>query len=238
MLDLGNVVLDFKDTSEAATVVELLTHSPELTLVPSTVVCSKLQLESHKEVETVIADPISAREDDESNTGSVQETLLCPTQLTPAAIDDAQPPTAQFEDISEPAVAVPEVSYKNVVEQPSLPAIFGPVKPLNIVKKPRRRRLRMSDFVIICRLGEGGFGVVLLVSDKVSRRFYALKIVYKEGLSMEAMERVFEEQRIGRAVADAGCQWMVGVEGSWEDDRKFYMLMVRSFSFLLAALLS
>ena len=96
----------------------------------------------------------------------------------------------------------------------------------------------MSDFVIICRLGEGGFGVVLLVADKISRRFYALKIVYKEGLSVEAMERVFEEQRIGRAVADAGSQWMVGVEGSWEDDRKFYMLMVRSFSFLPSPLLS
>lgn len=238
MLDLGNVVLDFKDTSEAATVVELLTHSPELTLVSSTVVCSKLQLESAKEVEIVIEDLIPVRDDDENDTESVRETLLCPTQLTPATIDDAQPPTEHHEDTSEPAVAVPEVSHKNVVEQPSLPVIFGPVKPLNIVKKPRRRRLRMPDFVIICRLGEGGFGVVLLVADRISRRFYALKIVYKEGLSMEAMERVFEEQRIGRTVADAGCQWMVGIEGSWEDDRKFYMLMVRSFSYLVAALLS
>ena len=86
-------------------------------------------------------------------------------------------------------------------------------------------RLRMSDFIIVALLGQGGFGTVLLVFDTISRRFFALKVILKSDMNTKEMQYVFEEQRIGRAVSDS--KLLMGVAGSWEDSENFFILMVR-----------
>lgn len=89
------------------------------------------------------------------------------------------------------------------------------------------RRLRMSDFIVVTLLGQGGFGTVLLVFDTISRRFFALKVILKSNTNTKEMQYVFEEQRIGRALSDS--KLLMGVAGSWEDTKNFFMLMVRIF---------
>lgn len=42
--------------------------------------------------------------------------------------------------------------------------------------------LRINDFALMCTLGRGSFGRVLLVHHKVSNKFYALKVLHKEKL--------------------------------------------------------
>lgn len=87
------------------------------------------------------------------------------------------------------------------------------------------RRLRMSDFIIVALLGQGGFGTVLLVFDTISRRFFALKVILKSNMNTKEMQYVFEEQRIGCALSN--CKLLMGIAGSWEDTKNFFILMVR-----------
>lgn len=88
------------------------------------------------------------------------------------------------------------------------------------------RRLRMSNFIIVALLGQGGFGTVLLVFDTISRRFFALKVILKSNMNTKEMQYVFGEQRIGWALSDS--KLLMGVAGSWEDTKNFFMLVVRT----------
>ncbi|EKM60720.1 uncharacterized protein PHACADRAFT_179911 [Phanerochaete carnosa HHB-10118-sp] len=85
------------------------------------------------------------------------------------------------------------------------------------------RILRIDDFEPIRHLGRGGFGSVFLVRDKFTNRFYALKSIDKERIPFAFYSRIFEEQRVGKSLANS--KWAVGVEGNFDDLDNFYILM-------------
>lgn len=121
-------------------------------------------------------------------------------------------------ETSNPLVASPDslaiVKYQPIYKlSPIISAVAAP------------RPLRMSDFITVALLGQGGFGTVLLVFDTISRRFFALKVILKSNMNTKEMQYVFEEQRIGRALSNS--KLLMGVAGSWEDTKNFFMLMVR-----------
>ena len=54
--------------------------------------------------------------------------------------------------------------------------------------------LKISDFQVLSKLGEGGFGTVLLAKKKSSGKLYALKVLEKRNMRMRGIaERVIAE---------------------------------------------
>lgn len=90
----------------------------------------------------------------------------------------------------------------------------------------------MDDFEPIKHLGRGGFGNVFLVRDKLTNRFYALKAIDKERIPFTFYSKIFEEQRVGKSLAES--KWAMGVEGSFDDTDNFYILMVRLHSCIVS----
>lgn len=106
-----------------------------------------------------------------------------------------------------------------------------PVKQLTYELAPSPSRiLRVDDFVLVKFLGAGGFGLVFLVFDKVTRRYFALKVIEKKRMYFTFFPKMFEEQRLGRMLV--GSKWAARIEGSFDDSDNFYILMVRRNSLL------
>ena len=47
--------------------------------------------------------------------------------------------------------------------------------------------LKISDFQVLSKLGEGGFGTVLLAKKKSSGKLYALKVLEKRNMRMRGI---------------------------------------------------
>ena len=120
----------------------------------------------------------------------------------------------------------------NLASVPSqTPESKFPVKQLTYELAPSPSRiLRVDDFVLVKFLGAGGFGLVFLVFDKVTHRYFALKVIEKKRMYFTFFPKMFEEQRLGRMLV--GSKWAARIEGSFDDSDNFYILMVRRNSLL------
>ena len=128
---------------------------------------------------------------------------------------------------SVPLGALTGTTLVNGPSHPSTPNI--PFQHIAAPKPPVGRALRVEDFFVIKFLSAGGFGLVFLVFDKISRRYFALKVVQKNRIHFSSFPKIFEEQRVGRVLSDS--KWVAGVEGSFDDSVNFYVLMVRRVTF-------
>ncbi|KAI0746333.1 kinase-like domain-containing protein, partial [Daedaleopsis nitida] len=111
----------------------------------------------------------------------------------------------------------PNVSHQSDrVSSQARPSDDAPASPTKI---------SMEQFTIIRELGNGAYGVVYLVQDRVTKKISALKTVSK-GTSVEqdgSYSSIRKEQAIlERLGVDSA---FVNLQASWEDDTYFYFLM-------------
>lgn len=105
---------------------------------------------------------------------------------------------------------------------------------LNVVEEPEltiprvSRILSIGDFQIYRLLGEGRQVQckTFLALDIKTNKVFALKIIPKDGMTHDSFIRVFKEQALGKALQ--GCPGAVRIEGSFEDSKNFYIVMVSS----------
>jgi serine/threonine protein kinase len=84
--------------------------------------------------------------------------------------------------------------------------------------------VQVSDLQILRGLGQGTFGQVFSVNDKVSKKTMALKVMKKAARSEYELELVIAEQRVLKRTK--GCAWFLSLEASFHDTANFYFLMV------------
>ncbi|KAF8221275.1 kinase-like protein [Tricholoma matsutake] len=86
------------------------------------------------------------------------------------------------------------------------------------------RVVQFFDLHILHTLGQGTFGCVYSVRDKVSNATLALKVMKKTRLSKAGFELIVSEQRILRKTQ--GSPWFLSLEASFHDTENFYLLML------------
>lgn len=84
--------------------------------------------------------------------------------------------------------------------------------------------LSANDFEVLRCLGQGSYGQVFLVRHVTTAQLLAMKVIDNRRLPFEKYGRIFEEQRIGKTLADS--RWSLGIEGSFHDSNNFYLLFV------------
>ncbi|KAF7797765.1 hypothetical protein EIP86_008965 [Pleurotus ostreatoroseus] len=82
--------------------------------------------------------------------------------------------------------------------------------------------LSANDFEVLRCLGQGSYGQVFLVRHITTSQLLAMKVIDNRRLPYEKYGRIFEEQRIGKMLADS--RWSLGIEGSFHDSNNFYLL--------------
>jgi hypothetical protein len=87
------------------------------------------------------------------------------------------------------------------------------------------RAVQLSDLQILRGLGQGTFGQVFSVKDKVSKKTLALKVMKKAVRSESDLGLVIAEQKVLKKTKD--CPWFISLEASFHDTANFYFLMVR-----------
>ncbi|KAI0035291.1 kinase-like domain-containing protein, partial [Vararia minispora EC-137] len=79
-------------------------------------------------------------------------------------------------------------------------------------------------FVVLRKLGKGGFGTVYHVIDRFSGKDYALKVVDKSNVRPQHVCLILREQATHRALAFTGSSAFLALHASWHDTANFYML--------------
>jgi len=89
--------------------------------------------------------------------------------------------------------------------------------------------VQVSDFEMVCVLGIGSKGKVLLASHKSSSNMYALKAMTKRRvLALQEMQRTLAELAVLRRMADEGTNpFVVKLWRSFHDEDYLYLVMVR-----------
>lgn len=87
------------------------------------------------------------------------------------------------------------------------------------------RVLNIDDFQFIRLLGQGMECKVFLALDTPTEKLFAIKVVPKNGLTPKAHTRLFEEQRVQKALTNS--PWALELEASFEDTDNFYFVSVR-----------
>ena len=89
-------------------------------------------------------------------------------------------------------------------------------------------KLSIDQFLVLCLLGKGAQGDVYLVKHRAKMVFYALKAVPKSASKNGYYGNLFTEQFALRVVA--GDPRFVNLQGTFQDDKYFYILTVSSVS--------
>jgi hypothetical protein len=89
--------------------------------------------------------------------------------------------------------------------------------------------VHVSDFEMVCVLGIGSKGKVLLASHKNSSNMYAIKVMTKRRvLALQEMQRTLAELAVLRRMADEGTNpSVVKLWRSFHDEGYLYLVMVR-----------
>ena len=83
--------------------------------------------------------------------------------------------------------------------------------------------IKLSDFTILGKLGEGGFGTVLLARLKATGTLYAIKLLLKRNMTTTTQaERVLRE---AKAMQEAGHPFIVQLHGAFQDDQYVYFVL-------------
>ncbi|GBE78508.1 cAMP-dependent protein kinase catalytic subunit alpha [Sparassis crispa] len=109
-----------------------------------------------------------------------------------------------------------------VLDKPLPPLPVCPSPSLADPPNPIGRRLHVKQFKPLRVLGKGGQGTVALVEDRVSGSFLGMKIVRKAAVRTKSYPRLFDEQRIMRALA--GEPWVLPLLASFDDRDHFFIL--------------
>lgn len=89
--------------------------------------------------------------------------------------------------------------------------------------------MQVSDFEMVCVLGRGSKGKVLLARHKSSSKIYALKAMAKRRvLALQEMQRTLAELAVLRRMADKRTNpFVVKLWRSFHDEDYLYLVMVR-----------
>ena len=93
---------------------------------------------------------------------------------------------------------------------------------------PALRRVSTEQFSVIRVLGQGSFGTVYLVEDKITRKLFALKSILKHSIETVRYPIIFMEQDILKRLA--GDPAFLTLHASFEDELHFHFLTVRIHS--------
>jgi serine/threonine protein kinase len=75
-------------------------------------------------------------------------------------------------------------------------------------------------------IGKGGFGRVWKVSDKKSRRVYALKVIDKARvISKKSVQSIMNEKEILSRLCEEESEFIVNMKGAFQDRDNCYLLM-------------
>jgi len=129
--------------------------------------------------------------------------------------------------ISHQTITVEEDTVCGILTQASIESVIGSVKrlgkPLPPVAVKLDRTLRLKDLQKERILGVGTFGKVWLVSHKVSKIPYALKMLAKrEIIGHHQVEGVIREKNI---MASIDHPFVVNLKNTFQDDEHLYMLI-------------
>ena len=97
--------------------------------------------------------------------------------------------------------------------------------PTNLLRQPSSAgaALNLSDFTILGKLGEGGFGTVLLARLKSTGTLFAIKLLLKKNVTTAARaERVLRE---ARTMQDAQHPFIVTLHGAFQDEQYIYFVL-------------
>mmetsp|Transcript_17384 Transcript_17384/g.43293 ORF Transcript_17384/g.43293 Transcript_17384/m.43293 type:complete len:459 (-) Transcript_17384:366-1742(-) len=92
-----------------------------------------------------------------------------------------------------------------------------------IVPSGQKKKISMDDFTLLKVLGRGGFGKVVLVRKKDTKKLYAMKVLNKEMLvKSDQVERTKEENRILRQVQHP---YIVGLTWAFQTKEKLHLVL-------------
>ena len=84
-------------------------------------------------------------------------------------------------------------------------------------------RLKINDFSIISKLGEGGFGSVVLACKKTSSKLYAIKLLPKKRMhGSKDAERVLAEVE---AMQQLEHPFITRLHGTFQDNQRVYLIL-------------
>jgi len=116
-----------------------------------------------------------------------------------------------------------------------------PQKPLNSATRENAPyKVQVSDFELVCVLGIGSRGKVLLAHHRNSPDLYALKVIAKRRvLASQEVQRTLSEQAVLRRMAIDGTKpFVVKLWRSFHDEDNVYLVMVRLAFMYLRLLLN
>ena len=96
-------------------------------------------------------------------------------------------------------------------------------------KESVTHKVQVSDFEMVCVLGIGSRGKVLLAHHKSSSDLYALKVIAKRRvLASQEVQRTLAEQSVLRRIAiDGSNPFVAKLWKSFHDEDNLYLAMVR-----------
>lgn len=75
-------------------------------------------------------------------------------------------------------------------------------------------------------IGKGGFGRVWKVSDKKTRKIYALKVIDKARvISKKSVQSIMNEKEILSRLTEDESEFLVNMKGAFQDRDNCYLLM-------------
>jgi serine/threonine protein kinase len=109
------------------------------------------------------------------------------------------------------------------VESPSSPEEEGAEQKKKALASPKRSRVTLEDFEILCVLGRGSYGKVFQVKKKATGRIYAMKVLLKEEvIEKDTIESTNSERMLLETV---DCPFVVTLRFAFQTPAKLYLIL-------------
>ena len=164
--------------------------------------------------------------------------ILSSSAVTAAAMEKSTSLDGTIERGSRESSSDEDGSSVNVSDERRTPPM--PSNSATPTKEGALLNMQVSDFQMVCVLGIGSRGKVLLAHHKSSSNLYALKVIAKRRvLASHDVQRTLTEQAVlSRMAIDGTTQFMAKLRRSFHDEDNLYLAMVRLVYMYMLLLLS